>query len=191
MSLLVRDANGTNQYVGTACSSDGTYRYAVSQITPLATPTQFAYVQGSATKSVRVKLLKLTGFSNAAGSMQVQVGTTAALGTANAGTTLTTVTAVKHDTNSAAATAVVKYVQGANYDTPATLTLVSTGRLPFSTAATSVEGVLKIDFSQNADLAPVLRGVAEFLVVSFNGDGIPGTSNGRVDLVIETEESSA
>lgn len=175
-------------------SSDGykaTYRYAVQAFSMVATPTAFLVIQGSATKTVRVKLIKVGGVATAAGNMQIQASrwsTAGSLGSA----VLTAVTAVKHDPNDAGATATISTVGTANYTTQGTgnSTILSADRIQFSAAGTGLAyNPVVLDFSTRQDKAFVLRGTSDFLVLSGNGSAIP--AGGVVDITVETEEDAS
>jgi hypothetical protein len=166
------------------------YRYAGSAFAMVATPTAVLVIQGSATKTIRVKRVKVGGAATAAGSMPVVLTRRSTAGTLGSAV-LTAVVATKLDSTDGAATAVVSTVGTANYGTLGTTAgVVGTGRLnmvALGSAATSGEGApLVFDFSAPNHRPLVLRCVAEFLTVDFSGAAIP--SGGVLDYEIETEE---
>ena len=174
-------------------SSDGTkatYRYAVAAFAPVATPTAFLVIAGSATKTVRIKSIKIGGVATANGNMQVQAQRWSTAGTLGSAV-LTALTAVKHDTGDAAATATVSTVGTANYTTPGTGSTVPAivDRIGLCTVATGVPTPLKFDFSTRQDKAMVLRGVTDILVLSGNSSAVP--AGGALDIEIETEEDNS
>ena len=50
-----------------------TYRAAVNSVTPVATPTDFLQIIGSATMTCRIKKLKLQGIATTAGTLPVNI----------------------------------------------------------------------------------------------------------------------
>jgi hypothetical protein len=171
-------------------SKRAAYRFAGSAFAMNATPTVALVLQGSATKTIVVKRVKLSGGATAAGSMPVSLTKRSAAGTLGSAV-LTGVAATKLDSLDAAATAVFSTVGTANYGTPGTSAgVVGIGRLnmvALGSAATSGEGApLSFDFSAPNHKPLVLRGVAEFLTVDFGGAAIP--SGGVLDYEIEIEE---
>jgi hypothetical protein len=171
-------------------SARAAYRYAGSAFSMVATPTSVVVVQGSASKTIVVKRVKLSGGDTAAGSMPCTLTKRSTAGTLGSAV-LTGVTATKLDSLDANATAVVSTVGTANYTTPGTTTgVVGIGRLnmvALGSAATSGEGApLMFDFSASNHKPLVLRGVLEFLTIDFGGAGIP--AGGVLDWEVETEE---
>lgn len=183
-----RGAPGT---VGvTAVSSDGikaTYRYCTLAYAMVATPTDAVVIQGSSTKTIRVKRVMVSGQATSQGSMTVQLVRRSTAGTLGSAV-LTAMTAAKHDINDGAASAAVSTVGTANYGTlGSTAGTVAVGRLGLSALATGTGGQgVTWDFATRQDKAIILRGVSDFLCINFNGSAIP--SGGVVDFEIETEE---
>lgn len=173
-------------------ASGGTYRYCQIAFAMVATPTDALVIQGSATKTVRVKRIKITGQATAQGSMPVQLIRRSTAGTLGSAV-LTAVTAGKHDTSDIAGTAVVSTVGTANYTTVGTTAgTVEVGRLGMSALATGTAGdgqAVVWDYSTRMDKAMVLRGATDFLCVNFNGAAIP--SGGVVDFTVELEEDNS
>lgn len=178
----------------TLVSSDGykaTYRYAVQAFSMVATPTCFLLIQGSATKTIRIKLVKIGGVATAAGNMQCQASRWSSAGTIGTAV-LTGITAVKHDGNDAGASAVVSTVGTANYTTQGTgyATILSADRIQFSAAGSGlVFNPVILDFSTRQDKAFVLRGTSDFFALSGNGSAIP--AGGVIDITVETEEDAS
>ena len=179
---------------GLLVSSDGykaTYRYAVQGLTPVATPTAFLVIQGSASKTIRVKLVKLTGIATAAGNMPVQASRWSTAGTLGSAV-LTGITAVKHDTNDPSPSATISTVGTANYTTQGTGNgiLAMAERLQFSASGTGVAvNPTVLDFSTRQDKAFILRGSSDFLVISGGGGAVP--AGGAIDITVETEEDAS
>ena len=164
-----------------------TYRYAGLALAPVATPTDIIIIQGSATKTLIVKRVKLVGAATAAGNMPAKIERRSTAGTIGSAV-LTAVVAAKHDSVDAAATATVSTVGTANYTTVGTTAgIVGTGRLQMTALGTGVAVVpLEWDFACRDDKGIYLRGALEFLCVNLNGAAIP--AGGVVDYEIEIEE---
>ena len=171
--------------------SKATFRYGAQGFTPQATPTAMLIIQGSATKTVRIKRLKISGAATAAGNMQLQLQRWSTAGTQGSAA-LTALTAGKHDVNDAAATAVVSTVGTANYTTQGTGFTVPIGvdRIQLPAAGTGVGFTpLTWDFARSQDKPLILRGAADFLVIGGNGSAVP--AGGTLDFEIETEEDNS
>lgn len=204
MATPVINANGIAQSFATQTNSDNsvravvstepiiaTFRYAVAAFAPVATPTAFVIIKGSATKTVRVKRIKISGVATAAGNMQCQLQRWSTAGTIGSAV-LTAITAGLHDVNDAAATCSVSTVGTANWTTPGTGSAVpmSADRVQLATVATGVSLYpLTLDFATRADKAIVLRGINDWLIVSGNGSAVP--SGGALDIEIELEEDNS
>ena len=164
-----------------------TYRYAGSAFAAVAAPTDIIVIKGSATKTLIVKLVKLTGAATAAGTMPallIRRSTAGTLGSA----VLTAVTAAKHDSTQGSATGVVSTVGTDNYGVVGTTAgTVGTGRLQMTALATGL-GVNPViwDFASRDDKGIYLRGILEFLCVNMGGAAIP--AGGVIDYEIEIEE---
>lgn len=165
-----------------------TYRYAGVALAPVATPTDVIVIKGSATKTVWVKRIRLTGAATAAGTMPVTVVKRSDAGTVGSAV-LTAVTASKADSADAAATGVVSTVGTANYTTVGTTAgNAGSGRLEMTALATGLAAVpVEWNFAgTREDKGIALRGVLEFLCVNLGGVAVP--SGGVIDYEIETEE---
>lgn len=170
--------------------SKSTYSYGGVEFAPVATPTDVLVITGSATTTVRVKLVSLWGTASSAGQMTCQLVKRSSAGTLGSAV-LTAITAAKHDSGQAAATAAVSTVGTANYTTLGTAAgVVRGGSLQFTAVDTGVAAMPIIwDFSSRSDKAIILRGVAEMLCVNFNGDGIP--AGGKLYYSVELEEDNS
>jgi hypothetical protein len=165
-----------------------TYRYAVTGFTPVATPTAFVVIQGSATKVVRIKRIKLTGIATATGNMPFVATRRSTAGTLGSAV-LTPITAAKHDTNDVAATAVISTVGTANYGTLGTAAgQEMADRIPFATTATGTPTALVYDLSTRNDKPIILRGASDFITLDGNVGAVP--AGGIIDIEIETEEDT-
>ena len=175
-------------------SSDGakaTYRYAVQGFSPVATPTAMLIIQGSATKTIRIKRIKVSGVATAAGNMPIQLARWSTAGTQGSAA-LTALTAGKHDVNDAAATAVVSTVGTANYTTQGTGSAVpiAADRVQLAAAGSGIGfSPLTFDFATRQDKALILRGTSDYIVISGNGGAVP--TGGLLDFEIEQEEDNS
>ena len=191
VDVFMRTRQAPGQRGAVLVSSDGykaTYRYAVQGFTPQATPTAFCVIQGSATKTVRVKRVKVSGGATAAGDMPFQLQRWSTAGTLGSAV-LTALTAVKHDINDPAATAVVSTVGTANYTTQGTGNTIpmAVDRIQLPALGSGVGfNPLTYDFATRQDKALVLRGTTDIIVLSGAGGAVP--SGGILDIEIETVE---
>lgn len=164
-----------------------TYRYAVLGFTPVATPTAFAVIQGSATKVVRIKRIYISGVATASGNMPL-IGTRRSSAGTLGSAVLTAITPGKHDTNDGAATAVVSTVGTANYTTLGTGNgQLLVDRIGLTAVGTGVaDSPALYDFATHCDKPLILRGASDFLTLEGNGAAVP--TGGALDIEIETEE---
>ena len=176
---------------GQFSTPDGTqvsYRYSGVAFAPVATPTDFIVIQGSATKTLRIKKITLTGAATAAGNLPVQVIRRLSTGGTIGSAVLTAVSPAKADTLSAAATGVVSTVGTANYGTVQTTNgNIASGRISMTALGSGV-GIqpLVFDFTSGAVL---LRGTSDYVMLNGVGGAIP--SGGVVDYTIEIEEDNS
>lgn len=151
-----------------------TYAAATNLYTPPATPTDLFLVGGSATKTVQIHRIEITGSQTTAGSnilFLIKRSTANTLGTATAATK------IPHDANDAAATAVVQH-----YTANPTVLGTSVGNVmvrrvytPAPATALSNNGVITVfDFETGmAGKNIILRGTSQFLAVNFNAAAVP------------------
>jgi hypothetical protein len=166
--------------------SDGTkatYSAAAVGIVAVATPTDVFTITGSATKTVRILRIGISGTQTTAGIVNCIL---LKRSTANSAGTSTTMTNVQHDSMDVAGTAIVR----AYTANPTIGTLVGNIRaikLPVLGAA-SVAGsdYQEFYFGDLPEKAPILRGIGEVISVNFNSVTITGNN---FDFYIEwTEE---
>jgi hypothetical protein len=180
------NAPPVNTYIGTV-NTEGlkaTYRYEAIAVAPVATPTDFIVLQGSATKTVKVKRIVIGGEATAAAQM---VANLIRRSTADTGGTATTNTPANSDKSDPAATAVLKtYTANPTALGTVVATIVSrrVGLNPNTgLPATPVE----LSFGVRNDEPIVLRGAADFLAINLGGAAVP--AGGKLDFAIEwTEE---
>jgi hypothetical protein len=185
------DASGNYAPIHSSDSSSPHYSAGVGAFAAVATPTVFAILKGSATKTTRVKRITVSGAATAAGSLALVVEKCSDAGTLGSAA-LTTLTAAPHDSNNAAATAVLSSVGTANYGTvPTAVGVLGAGRIQMaalgSVTTSGAVAPFVLDFTTRSDQAVVLRGVAQTLTLSCKGGTIP--SGGVIDLSVEWEEA--
>jgi hypothetical protein len=186
-------ANAIGSFPALLVSNDGnkaTYETGVAAFSMVATPTAFLIIKGSATKTVRVKKIRVAGVATAQGNMQIQFqrwSTAGAIGSA----VLTALTAVAHDIQDPPATATVSTVGTANWTTQGTGTAnpFLCDRIFMGVVATGIVTPNEFNFATRSDKAIVLRGTSDWLVLSGNGSAIP--TGGVVDISVEWEEDNS
>lgn len=188
------DASGGYTPVHSLDGSVATFSAAGSAFAQVATPTVWLVIQGSASKTVRIRRIELSGAATAAGSMPAVVARCSSAGTPGSAA-LTAVTAAEHDSSGASATAVVSTVGSANYTTPPTVVAnVGAGRVnmvALGSAATSSAGnPLVFDFGVGGESALVLRGTSEFITISASGAAIPAGGVNDYRIVWTEEDES-
>lgn len=157
-----------------------TYGVAGVLMTPAATPTDVAIITGSATKTIRVKQVIVSGVATTAGTMDVSLVKHTVANTAG---TATTPTIAKFDSGDAAASAVVSQYS-VNPTIDASKIIVANKMVNMGVAGAA--GVAVFDFSTRNDKAIVLRGIAQQLAINLNGQAVP--TGGAVSYSIEWEE---
>jgi hypothetical protein len=177
--LVVRDGNNAAQSIAATQDPSGysaslvsvdsgkaTYR-AAANFTPQATnAVTLVSIQGSATKTVRVKRFGVGGVSTANGQNVMQLLKTSALG---AGGTTVTPTPTPLDSASAAATAVVQHytttlkATGTAIGGPISMANVQTGVTAVPTVMTPAQTQMFPEFGAPIGQAIVLRGAAQYL----------------------------
>lgn len=164
-----------------------TYRYSILGFAPVATPTDVLEIQGSATKTLRVRRIEITGIATAAGNMPVQL---IRRSVADATSLVrTAIVALKTDTAFAAATAVVSSIGTANPGSLGTQVggIGAAGRVCLSASGTGL-GVMPLVWSFDV-AAVVLRGVADFIYLNMNGAALPAGSAFDITITIEEDAS--
>jgi hypothetical protein len=168
---------------GSKTSTEGIYAtYGIASVanTPAATPTDVAILNGSATKTVKIKRVTVSGLATTAGSLNVSIVKRT---TANTGGTSTAPSIAQFDSLDATATAVPK-LYTANPSALGTGVALSTQTLNFGVAGAA--GTVIFDFANRNDKAICLHGVAEGLAINLNGGAVP--TGGTFGYTIEFEE---
>jgi hypothetical protein len=138
-------------------------------LTPAATATDLLVIVGSATKTVRVKRISVSGGSTSGGSVDLVA---LRRSVANTGGTAATVTPAKGDSQSAAATAVVSAYSANPSALGASAGVIASRKFALPAAGNEVSIVIEFPGS-----GIVLRGVAESLAINLNGSTIPSGSS--------------
>ncbi len=163
-----------------------TYVYSQSAIATFATMQDLVVLRGSATKTVRVTRIEISGAATAATEILFYIKKHTI---ANTGGTSTNPTPTRYDSNDGAATAtILLYTVQATVDASATIF-----RAPRLTLAVAPAATANLNDRYNLDLGTrpaetlTLRGVAQEMAINFNGQA---TTAGQVmDITIEwTEE---
>lgn len=139
------------------------YSVAITNLVPVATPTDIFTITGSATKTIRVTRIALNATQTTAANRDVLL---LRRSTANTAGTSTAPTRVSHDSTNAAATATV-LAYTANPTLGTLVGAIRTRKVFISTTATNPDEVV-LDFGIRPAQAIVLRGVGEVLSINLN-----------------------
>ncbi len=167
-----RSAIGTTGVAAVSTESSKTcYSVGYSAFTPAATATDIWQVVGSATKTVRVLRIAISGVATAAIAINLEL---IRRSTATTGATPTALTVSQHDSNDAAPTALVNALT-VNGTLGSTGGVLRSQRLNLGAvgAAGIVGAPLIWDFSTRNSKGIVLRGVAQQVALSWGGAAIP------------------
>lgn len=155
-----------------------TYSFGAAQSSPAATPTDLVTLYGSATKTVKVKRVTVSGLSTTAGSMDVQLIKRTAANTAG---TSAAQTPAKLDSQFATATATLK-LYSANASALGAGIVIEARQLNFGVAGAA--GSVVWDFPAGQEL--ILRGTAQGLAINLNGGAVP--TGGKISWSVEWTE---
>lgn len=187
----LQDAAGINMSIVSLDSTRATYRAALA-FTPFATSTGTLFsIQGSSTKTVRIKRIGLA-MAGTSGASIVGLQRTSALGS---GGTVAAATAAKLDTLSAAATAVVQgYTTAQQTKGTPVGGLLTAHRIDYAAIAAALAGepsvtVLFPELGMPVGQAIVLRGAADFLECQIVTTAVPASPSAQ--LVVEWEEDAS
>jgi hypothetical protein len=169
-------------------SSDGlkaTYYYSLLGFSPAATPTDIIQIQGSATKTVRVRRIRLGGVATSAANMPCQLFRRSA---ADTGGTPTAITTVQADTSDPAPTAVLNSFAANPSPLGAQVGgIMRAGRVMLASASA---GVAANALEWQMDIkAGVLRGTSQFLCINMSGAALPTGSVFDIEIVTEEDVS--
>jgi hypothetical protein len=183
------DNDGSLILVRTSEHGKPTFKYA-GTFTPVAAPTDALMIQGSATKTLRIKKIVLGGVATSNGNMLASLIRRSAQFTTQGSAVFTPVSPGKMDTTDATATGVVSTIGTANLTSVgASAGVLAQQRLFMPTTATGVPAPLVWEFATRQDKALILRGVADFIFLNLNGGAVP--AGGVIDFEIEIEEDAS
>ncbi|MFA6875729.1 MAG: hypothetical protein WCQ87_03750 [Parabacteroides sp.] len=156
--------------------------YGVSGVanTPAATPTDIVTLYGSATKTVKIKRVTVSGQATTAGSMPVSLVKRTAVNTTG---TSSAPSIAKFDSTDGAATA-TPLLYTANPSALGAGVMVASQTLNMGVAGAA--DTVYFDFSNRNDKAIYLHGVAEGLAINLNGATVP--TAGTFGYTVEFEE---
>ncbi len=181
----------SNPYYTVAANSDGirpSYSGGINGLVPAASATDIFTITGSASKTIRVTRIEISGIATTILDTTVRLLLRT---TADTGGTATNPVGYAHDQNSAAATAVLAAYTANPTVNDGTNRLIRTSKLLFNLAAPtagSESGRLIWDAGDRPAQAFVLRGVAQQLAINLAGVSVAG---GSIDISIEwTEDNS-
>ena len=164
-------------------SSKATYKYSSLGNTPAATPSDVLTIAGSSTKTIKITKIVIGGVAGTAGQLNPLLVRRSA---ADTGGTSTAPTAMKRDTNDAAATAALALYTVNPAGLGTAVGTLDTCRLALNLSTTAPD-VCQFNFGTNNDKEIVLRGTTDILAINFAGATVP--ASGLLDIDIEwTEE---
>lgn len=159
-----------------------TYRANIADLVPVASATDIVYINGSATKTVTINRIFITGTAGTAVAVPVQIIKRSA---ATSGGTCAAMTSVPLDSSDTAATAVVNSCT-ANPTPGAAVGTVASQSVFFSLSSAVNAQPGDFTFGDTNGKPVVLRGVAQGLAVNLNAVSV---SSGVLNVWIEyTEE---
>lgn len=165
-----------------------TYSASAATITPAATPTDVFTIYGSATKTIRIMRIALSGSETTQGVEDFRLIKRSAT---NTGGTSALATDVPHDSNDAAGTATVRSYTANPTGLGAAVGTVSAARFMVPAVAPGSSGATwstfhDLFYADKPDKAIVLRGTAEGVAINLNSVTLTG---GSLSYVVEwTEE---
>jgi hypothetical protein len=163
-------------------TAKATYSAAAAAFGVATNPTDIFTLTGSASKTIRITRIAVTGTQTTGGMRDVLLIKRSA---ANTGGTSSTLTAVPHDSTSAAATATARSYTVNPSGLGTTVGTMRAEKVQIS-ATTGVAGSLIADFGPRYGQAIVLRGTGE--VISVNLNGVTSTGNSMTCCIEWTEE---
>jgi hypothetical protein len=169
-SLQVVSLDRTGAQMSNGEGRKPTFSAAAIAYSPYATPQDIFGIVGSASKQVRVLRFAVSGRATSANQLDVQL---VKRSSADTGGTPTALTAVSHDSNDGAASAVVSSFAAA--PTAGTLTgAIRAQQINLSAAGSGGAAVpVEFDFGSVNDKSIVLNAASEALYLNLNGAAVP------------------
>lgn len=164
--------NGANGYVPLADNDPirGAYGYSVFGMTPAATATDVLTISGSATKTIRIRQVVISGIASSAGNIPIVIHRRT---TDNTGGTSTTPTPAQRDGSDDTATAVVRQYSANPSALGTSLGPIDGGRLAIPTATSGQLDRFVAQYSWLNEKAPTLRSATDFFAINLNGATLP------------------
>jgi hypothetical protein len=188
----LQDLAGINTAMVSLDSSRQTYRASAS-FTPLVTSAlALVTIQGSATKTIRIKRIQFGGVATAIATTLMRLTRLSVIGT---GGTAVAPTISKNDTASATPTAVVQHYTTAAQSTGTVVSALSTWRQNINVVTTPVLQAFEpqMVYPERGVIVGqslVLRGVSDFIQIeNFNAGSLGAAS--VFEYVIEWEEDNS
>jgi hypothetical protein len=174
-------ANGIQSFVRT-------YKYSSLGNTPAATPTDLFTITGSATKTVRVTKIVISGLATAAGQLNPLIirRSSADSGGTSTAPALLPRDSVNSTTSGTAATATLALYTANPASLGTTVGTLDSCRLFLQVAAGGSPDVCVFSYGTNDDQLTVLRGTTDILAINFAGAAVP--TNGVIDIDVELTE---
>ena len=180
-----QSGNAAYMYLSDSEAYRATYRAYATFNTFDAAPTDVVYIRGSATRTIRLKQIVLSGTATAATNVLVQI---IKRSTANVGGTPVTITGFSSDSGDDVVTATVQRYT-ANPTPGTAVGTIDGGRLNLAPAANGSIDRLSFTYNWLNDKAIILSGVAEGLALNFGGIGMP--VGAALDVALTWVEESA
>ncbi len=172
------------------------YRASILYTLGVATPTEVVVMQGSATKTIRLTMVKVQGWSTTAGTMKWKMSRRSSAGTLGSAVLTAIPTQGKNDSGTVAApTLTISTVGTANYGTVGTLSaILDCGLVGFNVAAQINNTLPWVPVSPaTAAQAIVLRGTSDWITLDggadAGGDAVP--TGGVAMITVEWVEDAS
>lgn len=148
-----------------------TYSAGIGNGSLAAATTDVVTITGSASKTIRVTRISVSGTATAAAGVDIQI---IKRSTANSGGTSAAITIAPHDsTNAAASATLLNY--SANPTLGTTVAVIRSSLMTFTTSAGAIPSVpYVIDFTTRNAQGIVLRGTTQVLAVNLGGATVTG-----------------
>jgi len=173
-------ANTTPWLVQSNQQTSKTYS-ASTNITPAASATDIFTITGNGTTTVFVTKIRLSGTQTTGGLVNVSA---IKRSSADSGGTSSSVTAVPHDSNNAAASATLLNYSANPASTGTAVGTVRQDAVPFSASTATTNNIVEWTFGNNGQ-PMTLRGTAQQLALNLGGSTVTG---GSINVDIEWYE---
>lgn len=162
----------------TNIATTATYSAGIASYTGYASPTDIVSIKGSATKTIKIINIRLSGYATADDNFGVAL---VKRSTADTGGTPTTATATPHNSTSAAATAtVVSYAAAPTLGTLVGAFCACQLQVPAKNGTGG--GVLEWQFNRNGGESVVLHGTSEMVALNLYGVSLGGGTNLNITI---------